>query len=211
MKLHMFPFAPNAAKVRLYLAEKAEAGCPIEVEEVLVNLREGGQKTPEYLALNPLSAVPALEFEDGRVLHESLAIIDYFEELHPEPSMWGVGPYERSYARQIERIADIDGLISIARQIHATNSPLGLPANPDVAEFHRLRWEEKGRSFLESVLSDGRPFLAGDSVTVADCTLQAILQFARVMKLDVLEGAPLLAEWSDRIRERPAAKATILL
>ncbi len=56
-----------------------------------------------------------------------------------------------------------------------------------------------------------RLYLAGDSVTVADCTLQAILQFARVMKLDVLEGAPLLAEWSDRIRERPAAKATILL
>ena len=124
--------------------------------------------------------------------------------------MWGKDAYERSYARQIERIADIGGLISIAREIHSTNSPIGFPANVDVATYHRSRWEE-ARDFFESTLTDGRPFLAGDSVTVADCTLQGVFQFARMMKLDILTGAPRLAEWSDRFRERPAAKATILL
>lgn len=210
MKLHMFPFAPNAAKVRLYLAEKAEAGGAIEIEEVSVNLIEAEHKTLEFLAMNPLGTVPVLELEDGRALHESLAIIDYLEELHPEPSMWGKSAYERSYARQIERIADVGGLISIAREIHSTNSPIGFPANVDVAAHYRSHWE-KARDFFESTLADGRSFLAGDAVTVADCTLQGVFQFARVMKLDILTDAPRLAEWSNCFRERPAAKATILL
>jgi len=210
VKLHMFPFAPNAAKVRLYLAEKAEAGASIPIEEVTVNLIEGEHKTPDYLERNPLGTVPVLALDDGRVLHESLAIIDYLEELYPDPSMWGADAYERGYARQIERIADITGLIPIAREIHSTNSPLGLPPNPPVAEHYHGRWKI-GIGFLENAMSDGRPFLAGERVSVADCTLQAILQFARFRELDVLSESPRLTEWCDRFRERPAAKATILL
>jgi glutathione S-transferase len=213
MKLFMFPFAPNAAKVRLYLAEKKEGGCDIAascgLEEVMVNLIEGGQKQSDYLLVNPFGAVPALELDDGSVLHESLAIIDYFEALFPEPPMWGTDPVSQAKARQVERIADIGVLIGVAREIHNTNSPLGLPANPPVAAHFRERWMEVV-DFLENEMADGRPFLAGERVTVGDCTLQAILQFARLLEFDVLEGAPRLLEWCDNFRERPAAKATIL-
>ncbi len=210
MKLHQFPFAPNAAKVRLYLAEKTQAGCALGIEECLVNLIEGDHKQDAYLAINPRGTVPALELDDGRVIHESLPIMEYIEELHPAPSFWGDTPEERAYARQIERTADLGGLIPIATEIHATNSPLGLPPNPAVAESARARWE-RGIGYLEAQMGDGRPFLAGDRVTVGDCTLQGILQFARFRELDVLGDSPRLAAWCDRFRERPAAKATIVI
>ena len=213
MKLFMFPFAPNAAKVRLYLAEKKEAGCDVVgatgLEEVVVNLLEGEQKGADYRAVNPFGVVPALQLEEGAVIHESLAIIDYFEELYPEASMWGSDPISREQARQIERIADLGVLIGAAREIHNTNSPLGLPANPPVAAHYHERWL-KAVEFLENQMADGRPFLAGESVTVGDCTLQAILQFARLRDLAVLGDAPRLTEWNDRLRKRPAAQATIL-
>ena len=210
MKLYQFPFAPNAAKVRLYLEEKRAAGCEIAVEEVTVNLREGEHKKPEYRAINPMGAVPALEIEPGRVIHESLPIIDYFEDLYPEPSMWGTDPASRAYARQIERIADIGVLIGAAREIHNTNSPLGLPPNPPVAAHYHERWEIS-IAFLENEMSDDRRFLAGDDVTIGDCTLQGILQFARIGNLPVLAGSPRLTAWCSAFRERDSAKATILV
>jgi glutathione S-transferase len=209
VKLYMFPFAPNAAKVRLYLAEKRVAGGEIEVEEVLVNLIESDQKKADFLKMNPFGTVPVLEADDGSFLHESLSIIEYLEELHPEPSMWGPNPESRAQARQLERIADLGVLIGAAREIHNTNSPLGLPANPPVAAHYRERWE-KAVHHLESVMADGRPFLAGERVTVADCTLQGALQFARIRELPVLDGCPYLTAWDTAFREREAAKATIL-
>ena len=63
MKLHRFPFAPNAAKVRLWLAEKAELGCEIPVEEGVVDQIEGEQKREVFLALNPLGKWLPLELD----------------------------------------------------------------------------------------------------------------------------------------------------
>ena len=210
MKLHMFPFAPNAAKVRLYLAEKREAGGEIEIEEVLVNLVEGDQKKSDFLKINPFGTVPALEIGNGVILYESLPIIEYLEGVRPEPSMWGPDLASRAMARQLERIADLGVLIPTAREIHATNSPLGRPPNPPVAKHYRELWV-KAVGYLENVLGDGRPFLAGERVTVADCTLQAAMQFARLRELAVLEGSPRLTKWDAMIRERTAAKGVILM
>lgn len=210
MKLYMFPLAPNAAKVRLYLAEKAEAGCDVPIEEVQVNLAEGEQKSEAFLAKNPFGTVPVLELDEGPILYESLAIIEYVEDRYPSPSMWGDDPAQAAYARQIERIADLGGLIPIGREIHSTNSPLGLPPNPPVAAHYHERWV-RSVAHLEGLMGDGRAFLAGWRATVADCTFQAALQFARFRDLEVLADAPRLREWCDRYRERPAAKKTIVL
>jgi len=71
--------------VRIYLAEKGLA-----VETVVVNLVHGENRTPEMLAKNPMGGLPFLELEDGTVVTESLAIMEYFEDLHPEPPRIGV-------------------------------------------------------------------------------------------------------------------------
>jgi len=209
MKLHAFAPAPNAAKVRLYLAEKALAGCAVEIEEVVVNLLESEQRSEAFLAKNPMGKVPVLELDDGRFITESLPIIEYLEELHPLPSLWGDDPAERAYARQIERIADQGGLIAIAQEVHATNSPIGLPQNPALAESARER-RAIGLGYLENALADGRPFLAGDRVTVADCTLQGGLAFGRFRGIDALTDHPRLRAWHEAFSERKSTEGVIL-
>ena len=94
MKLYVFPVAPNPTKVRSYVAEKG-----IEIEQVMVNLREGAQRRPEFLAKNPLGGLPVLELDDGTHLTESLAIIEFLEEQHPHPPMIGTTPLERARVR----------------------------------------------------------------------------------------------------------------
>ena len=84
MKLYSFFGAPNPRKVLVYLGEK---GIKVPIEEV--NIITGENRTPEFLAKNPLGGLPVLELDDGSHLTESLAIIEYFEETRPNPSLLG--------------------------------------------------------------------------------------------------------------------------
>ncbi|MHA7836778.1 MAG: glutathione S-transferase family protein [bacterium] len=209
MKLYTFPVAPNPTKVRLYLAEKRAGGAGIEVEEVTVRLVDGEQRRPEHLARNPFGKLPVLETERGDFLFESLPIIDFFEELHPDPPLFGDTPLSRARARQIERLADLGVLIPIARIVHTTRSPLGLPPNPEVAEYFRSQLPA-GLDYLDALLEDDRSFLAGERVTVADCTLAAGLHFGRFRELDFLEGHDRLRAWDERYRARPEVEGILL-
>ncbi|MEN8183707.1 MAG: glutathione S-transferase family protein [Myxococcota bacterium] len=209
MKLYMFPVAPNPTRVRLYLAEKAEAGCPVELDEVLVNLPAGEQKRPEHLARNSFGALPVLELEDGTHLSESLAIIEYLEELHPDPPMIGATPLERARVRELERIAEIGVLHRVAGIVHAVRSPLGWAPNPGAASHFQDRLPA-ALEVLDGALADGRPFVAGARPTVADCTLQAALQFARFGEVEIDAGLEHLARWDREYRERPPARAVLI-
>lgn len=199
MKLFYFPIAPNPTKVRIYLREKG-----IALEEVRVNLGAGEQRQPAFLARNPRGRLPVLELPDGRSLTESLAIIEYLEELHPDPPLWGRTPEERAVARELERICDQGVLIAIARIIHATRSPLGLPPRPQVAEQCREVLAETLR-VLDARIGAG-PFVAGSRVTVADCTLAAGFGFADWAALEIEPAFANVAAWRERFRQRPSLK-----
>lgn len=210
MKLYMFPVAPNPTKVRLYLAEKAAAGRPLDVEQVSVSLPQGQQKEPEHVARNPFAKLPVLELDDGSCLIESLVIIEYLEELSPEPPLIGTSPVERARVRELERVADLGVLIPVARIVHATRSPLGLPPAPAVAEHFRNALPA-GLRFLDDQLSDGRPFLAGDHPTIADCTLAAALQFGRFREIAPDPEFQHVLRWDHAYRERALAKEVLVL
>ena len=208
MKLYFFPIAPNPTKVRLYLAEKAAAGTEIELTEVLVNLPKGEQRSAEHMARNPFGRLPVLEFDDGTYLIESLPIMEYLEELHPDPPMIGSDALERARVRELERIAELGVLWPVARIIHATNSPLRFPPNPEVAAHFRKILPE-ALSVLDARLADGLPFLAGDHPTIADCTLQASLQFGRFGKVELDPAFENLVRWDAAYRERPCAQTVL--
>lgn len=210
MRLYVFPVAPHPTRVRLYLAEKRAAGACIALEEVIVSLREGKQHTPEHLARNPLGKLPVLELPDGTHLTESLAIIQYLEELHPDPPMIGSDPLTRARVYELERIAELGVMLPIARIVHATRSPLGSPPNPEVAAHYRALLP-RAVAVLEERISDGRPFIAGALPTIADCTMAAALQFARFGGVEIDPSFHALARWDRAYRERPAARSALLL
>ncbi|MCB1749585.1 MAG: glutathione S-transferase family protein [Gammaproteobacteria bacterium] len=211
MKLYWFQVAPNPTKVRLYVAEKNAGGAGIVLDDAIVKLPKGEQRTAEFRALNPFGSLPVLELDDGSTVVESLPIIDYLEELHPAPPLWGETPRERVRARELERIADVRLMMPIARYIHATRSPIGLPPNPAVAEHAQGVWPA-ALQYLDDALADGREFVCGARPSVADCTLAAALQFARFgeVALDLADHAH-LSRWDAAYRAREVARAVLTL
>ena len=202
MKLYAFPVAPNPTKVLVYLAEK---GLELPVE--WVNLPAGEQKRPEFLARNPLGKLPVLELDDGGVLTESLAIIEYLEELHPDPPLIGTTPLERARTRELERLCDLGVLLNAAHWVHATRSPLGWPANPQVAEL-ALQQLEQSLDVLDERIGAG-PFVAGERLCVADCTLWAGLQFGRFGKLEIAPRFGKVLAWRERFAQRPSTQGPV--
>jgi len=210
VKLFVFPIAPNPTRVRLYLAEKRAGGAKLDVEEVSVNLRGGEQRKPEHLVRNPFGRLPVLALDDGSHLTESLAIIEYLEELVPEPALIGCDARERARVRELERVAELGVLVSIAKIVHATRSPLGLPAIPEVAEHFRGVLA-KALEVLEAWLADDRPFIAGARVSIADITLAAAFQFGRLGGVELDPGFTRLARWDRDYRARATARAVLSL
>ena len=208
MKLYMVPLAPNPTKVMLYIAEREQVGTTMNIEQIVVNTLKGRHREPEHLARNPFGTLPTLELEDGTCLLESLAIIQYLEDRFPENTLITGTAEQKGMARDVERIVDLRIAGSIAGYVHATRSPLGLPADPERADELKSAMQTP-LDYLEELLGDGRPLFMGEQVSIADCTLQAALQFARYAEADVLGDRPRLRAWDERYRERPAAKAVL--
>ncbi len=200
MKLYTFPFAPNPIKLDVFLGEKK-----LEIPRQMVNLAHGEQNTPEFLAINPLGALPVLELDDGTRLCESLATIQYLDELHPEPPMIGRDPLERARVREIERTIEFGVLARVARIIHNANSPLpGVKGIPEVAAMERARLP-KLLGIVDARIGE-HPFVAGAEPSIADCTLYAALRFAEFGKVEIDPGCRNLHRWLASFRERPSTK-----
>ena len=208
MKLYMVPLAPNPTKVMLYIAEREELGVNMGIEQIVVNTLKGRHKEPEHLARNPFGTLPTLELDDGSYVLESLAIIHYLEDKFPDGALVSGEPEEKARARDVERIVDLRIAGPMAVYAHATKSPLGLPANPERAAECRANLQTP-LDYVEQLLSDGRPLLLGDRVSIADFTLQASMQFLRFIEADLIEDRPLLRVWDQAYRARPAAQKVL--
>lgn len=178
MKLYYYPVAPNPVKVLVYIGEK---GIDIDKEVIQIDTKE--QKAREHLARNPLGTLPVLELENGQSITESLPIMEYLEELYPSPAMVGDSPEERALIRSMERVIEYRVMLPIARIIHATNSPLGFPANPVLAESEYLKLPE-GLNYIDNLIGTNE-FVMGKAPTIADCTLYASINFANFGGLEI--------------------------
>ena len=98
MKLYEEARAPNPRRVRIFLAEKG-----ISVPLVPIDINKMEHKTPAFTALNPLQRTPALQLDDGTVIAESIAICRYFEELQPDPPLFGVGALGKALVEMWQR------------------------------------------------------------------------------------------------------------
>ncbi len=167
MRIYDFPFAPNPHKLRIYLAEKG-----LSIPLVRVDLRKGDNQKPEFLAKNPVGGLPVLELDDGSCLTESLAIIEYLEELHPHPPMIGTEPLERARVRELERFVELNVLNRIA-QIFLNSSPIFVHRKqvPQAAEQARAERHCPPRSVSLTTGSEGTPSwpVNGRPLPIAPC------------------------------------------
>jgi len=202
MKLYHFTGAPNPKRVTVYLAEK---GIKIPLEEV--NILSGDNRKPEFLAKNPAGGLPVLELDDGSHLAESLAIIEYFEELHPNPPMIGTTPLERARVRALERIAEIGVLFRVATVFQNTSPFFAsrVKQSPEAAETAKSILNGN-LAILDKKIGNNK-FVAGDRPTIADCTLLAGLAFAEFAQVPIDPKYANVHRWYESFKQRPSAAA----
>lgn len=172
MKLYGFFRSSASYRVRIALNLKA-----LSYESVPVHLTKGGgeQLKPEYRKLNPDALVPSLldDSADSRVLTQSLAIIEYLDETHPEPPLLPRNAIDRAYVRGIA--------LSVACDIHPLNNlrvlrylTRDLKVSEEDKDAWYRHWCEQGLATLEAKLAaDDRvgTYCFGDSPGLADCVL----------------------------------------
>ena len=179
MKLYSYFRSSAAYRVRIAVNLKG-----IAAEIVPVHLLRGGgeQKLPAHLARNPQGLVPALELDDGTVLTQSLAIIEYLEQVRPEPRLVPADPV---LAARVRAVA-----LAIACDIHPLNNLRVLNylkgqlghGQKDVDAWYQHWVLEGGLEAIERMIP-GAPFCFGDAPTLADVVL--VPQVANARRFNV--------------------------
>ncbi len=201
MKLYTFQQAANPRKVQIYLAEKQ-----LNIDTVETSMPGDAHLQRDYLARNPAAAVPILELDDDRTLTEPDAIIEYLEELYPEPSLIGTDAWSRAIAREITTMAE-RGLIDaalLAIEHSSAEYADRVDQIPAVAEHAKERFASVVTLF-DRLLAH-HDYLAGDRFTVADITAFVGLEFGAEGGCLVPADARNVARWFQQIASRPSVK-----
>lgn len=205
MKLYEYRQAPNPRRVRMFLAEKGIDLASIEF--VQVDILAGDNLGGAFMAKNPMARIPMLELDDGTCISESVSISRYFEQLQPEPALFGRDAMEHVHVDMWSRRMEL-GLMQ----------PVGMAFRHLSGQFADREtvveaWGEASRAeaermfaFLDRHLADN-DYIAGDAFSVADITALCAIDFARVVKLRISEDQPNLQRWHDNVSARPSASA----
>jgi maleylacetoacetate isomerase len=181
VKLYGFSRSSAAYRVRIALGLKG-----LSCEQASVHLAKGEQYSPEYGAVNPQNLVPVLE-DEGHLLYQSLAIIQYLEETHPQPRLIPADPLERNRVRSLALIVACEiHPLNNTRVLNYLTGSLGLTEEQKRDWYHH--WVKTGFIALESRLATepwtGR-FCHGDAPGFADIALVPQVANARRFKVDL--------------------------
>jgi maleylacetoacetate isomerase len=178
VRLYSYFRSSAAYRVRIALNLKG-----LSYEMIPVHLVKGGgqNKTPEYRAINPQMRVPALALSDSDVLVQSLAIIEYLDETHPQPPLLPIDALERANVRAFAQViaCDIHPLNNIGPLRYLKNQ-LGHEQAEIDAWYHH--WILEGFEALEAMVKPG-PYAFGSQVTLADICLVPQVYNARRLKV----------------------------
>lgn len=203
MKLYDGGRAPNPRRVTLFLAEKG-----ISVETVPVDMGREEHRSLAISRLNPLQRLPILELDDGMVLTETVAICRYFEELHPEPPLFGTGALERAQVEMWQRRVELHFFMAVAaafRHLHPAMEGWEVPRIPEWGEANKPKALEFLR-LLDAELST-RPFVAGAQFSIADITAHVTVNFMKPAKIALPEDLVHVRRWHAAVSARPAFAA----
>ncbi|HEX7381036.1 MAG TPA: glutathione S-transferase family protein [Nevskiaceae bacterium] len=198
--------SPAPRTLRMYLLEK---GLTLPVRQV--DVMTGENRRLPYLARNPAGQTPTLALDDGTTISESIAIMNYLEELHPEPPLIGSTPEERAVTRQWQRRAELNVTENIHNAFHYAEGLKRftgrIPLAPEAAAGLK-RVAQDRIAWLDGMIGDHR-FLAGERFTIADIWLYVWLDFGESVKQPFDHALPHLGPWFARIAARPSAAASL--
>jgi glutathione S-transferase len=199
MRLYWHPFSLFPRRVRIAVREKA-----IACDEVDVDLPGGATHGAEFRRLNPFGQVPVVE-DDGVVIYESLAILEYLEERHPTPALLPRDLPARAHTRQLMHASGDYFGGALKRWLARLFTP---EASWDRADQERAVVELGAHlDVLEPMLA-GREYLV-DVFSLADVAYAPLVCELEACQLGhLLVARPAVRDWVQRLRARPAVRAT---
>lgn len=201
MKLYDLAWGPWTRRVTIYLKEKKITD--IEV----IGLRYGEEKSPHMLRKNPLGYLPLLETDDGRLLIDSLAIMEYLEECYPAPNFIGFNAADRARTRAFLNL--VNEFFVRALPVYANTIPQFSRVVTQSAETARwLRpFFDRSLASMEMLADQRGPFLMGERITLADCALYPMIHHnIENFGIDTFADChPKLRRWAEGFSTRESA------
>ncbi|MCW6030297.1 MULTISPECIES: glutathione transferase GstA [unclassified Pantoea] len=175
--------------------------CGLDFTQVNVDLQKKvTEQGEDYWQINPKGQVPALQFDDGSILTEGVAIVQYLADLKPDRNL--LAP-----TGSLTRYHTLEWLSYVSSELHKGFSPLFRPDTPEEYKAIARAQLEKKYQQVNEALQD-KQWLLGLRFTVADVYLFVVTRWAKAIKLD-LAGLDALEEWFSRVAERPAVQAAL--
>ena len=201
MKLYT-SVGPNPHVVRMFMAE---AG--IEVPEETIDIRKGVNREADYLARNPSGQSPCLELDDGGYIAEITAICEYLADRQGGSPLIGSTPEERAETRMWTRRVDLNICEPLAN---------GFRFGEGLRMFEsRMRCLPEASDGLKAIAQDkiawldglmeGREFLCGARISLADILLYCFLAFGKAVGQDIAPENRNVTAWFERMKARPTA------
>ncbi len=191
-------YAPGACSLSPHIVAQ-EAGIDLQLVKVDTKTKTIAAEG-DFWAINPKGYVPALELDNGEVLTEGPAIVQYLADLKPDAKL---APANGSWART--RLQEVLGYIN--SEIHKSYSPLFNPKTTEEVRTERKEYLRRRYALLDKQLA-GRKYLFGDQFTVADAYLFVVTNWARSTKVDLSDFTNLQA-FQQRVAARPAVVAAM--
>lgn len=191
MALTLYTYFRSSAAYRARIALRYKG---LDYEPVSVHLRREEHRTADYRGLNPQALVPALD-HDGTVIAQSLAIIEYLEEIHPSPPLLPAAPRDRATVRSMAQLiaSEMHPLCNLRILLYLKNE-LGHDEATVNSWYHH--WVAEGFGSLEKLVgrysSDGKHCF-GDMVTMADVCLVPQMLNARRFECNLAPYPKLVA------------------
>ena len=167
-----------------------EAGIPFEMSKV--DKRTKRVDGVEFVTINPKGYVPALQLDDGQVLTENVAVLQYIADLNPAAKL-------APPAGTMERYRLLEWLSFINSEVHKAFSPLFSSEATEETKTYARNYLAKRLAYLDGALGDNK-YLAGDQFTIADAYLSTVLGWGSHVAVDI---GPRLKSYVDRVRARP--------
>lgn len=175
--------------------------CGLDFTQVNVDLQKKvTEQGEDYWQINPKGQVPALQFDDGSILTEGVAIVQYLADLKPDRNL--LAP-----TGSLTRYHTLEWLSFVSSELHKSFSPLFRPDTPEEYKTIARAQLEKKYQQVNEALQD-KQWLLGLRFTVADVYLFVVTRWAKAIKLD-LAGLDALDAWFSRVAERPAVQAAL--
>jgi glutathione S-transferase len=195
MKLY---YSPGACSLASHIALN-ETGLPFETDRIIktTKMTVGGE---DFMQVNPKGYVPAIRMDDGNILTEGAAVLQYIADQKPDS---GLAPK----AGTLERYRLQEWLTFIGTELHKSFSPLFNKNAPEEAKNYARDLLVKRLGYVETQLAN-RAYLLGDHFTVADAYLFVVAGWSRHVGVD-LGPFPKLQEYLAQIAARPAVQAAL--